>query len=72
MEVSVEGAEAVLKLSTWAENLGWNCQKTMRFDAAMLDDLHRAITAARYRLNQLNSDTGEESAGNVIAFPVAA
>ena len=71
MEVSVEGSEAILKFSTWTENLGWNCQKTMRFDAAMLDDLHRAITAARYKLNQQKVETEEKTDGNIIKFPVA-
>ena len=72
MEVSLEGEEAILKLSTWTENLGWNCQKTMRLDSAMLDDLHRAISAARYRLNQQKSDNAETAADNVIKFPIAA
>lgn len=72
MEVSLEGNEAVLKLSTWTENLGWNCQKTMRLDAEMLEDLHRTISAARYKLNQRKSECGASAAGNVIDFPVAA
>lgn len=72
LEVCVEENEAVLKLSTWTENLGWNCQKTMRVDAAMLDDLHRAISAARYKLNKRKSDNDEMPVSNVISFPAAA
>lgn len=72
MEVSLEGNEAVLRLSTWTENLGWTCQKTLRLDAAMLDDLHRSITAARYRLNSQQTDSTEEMPGRVIKFPTAA
>lgn len=72
MEVSLEGNEAVLKLSTWTENLGWNCQKTMRLDISMLDDLHRAISAARYKANQQKVEADEKSTGNLIAFPIAA
>ena len=72
MEVSLEGSEAVLKLSTWTENLGWNCQKTMRLDVAMLDDLHGAIAAARYKLNHQKAGTEENAESNIIKFPAAA
>ena len=50
VEVSLENDQAVIKLSTWTEDLGWLCQKTLSLDAAMLDDLHRVIASARYRL----------------------
>jgi hypothetical protein len=70
IDVSIEGGEAVLKLSTWTENLGWTCQKTMRLEAEMLDDLHRAISAARYRLNSQKAETGETVKSNVLEFPV--
>lgn len=72
LEVSVEENEAILKYSTWTENLGWSCQKTMRVDAAMLDDLHRAISAARYKLNQRKTDADDFPAGNIIPFPTVA
>lgn len=70
IEVSIEAGEAVLKLSTFTENLGWTCQKTMRLEAAMLDDLHRAISAARYRLNSRRTENDEIVAhNNVLNFP---
>lgn len=73
IDVSIEGGEAVLKLSTWTENLGWTCQKTMRLEAEMLDDLHRAISAARYRLNSHKAANGESVVkNNVLSFPQAA
>ena len=72
MEVLIEDDAAVLRLSTWTENLGWNCQKTMRVDAAMLDDLHRAISAARYKLNRQKTENGESVSKNVIEFPAFA
>lgn len=72
IEVSLEAAEVVLKLSTWTEDLGWCCQKTMRLEADMLDDLHRVITAARYKLNQQNSDNTESSTARIIEFPSVA
>ncbi len=70
VEVSLENSQAVIKLSTWTEDLGWLCQKTMSLDAEMLDDLHRVISAARYRLNNQKSESGEsEMPTNIIAFP---
>jgi predicted DCC family thiol-disulfide oxidoreductase YuxK len=71
VEVSLENSQAVIKLSTWTEDLGWLCQKTMSLDAEMLDDLHRVITSARYRLNNQKAESEESAkATNVIAFPV--
>jgi hypothetical protein len=73
IDVSIENGEAVLRLSTWIEGLGWNCQKTLRVEAGMLDDLHRALMAARYRLNSQKAETGEPTEkNNVIEFPLAA
>ena len=70
VEVSLENDQAVIKLSTWTEDLGWCCQKTLSLDAEMLDDLHRVIASARYRLNKQKAETEENSeTANVIAFP---
>ncbi|HSK74274.1 MAG TPA: hypothetical protein VK892_21420 [Pyrinomonadaceae bacterium] len=71
VEVSLENDQAVIKLSTWTEDLGWCGQKTLSLDAEMLDDLHRVIASARYRLNkQQKAETEENSeAANVIPFP---
>ncbi len=52
VEVSLTENQAIIKLSTWTEDLGWSCQKTLAIDAEMLDDLHRVIASARYRLNK--------------------
>ena len=71
VEVSLENSQAIIKLSTWTEDLGWLCQKTMALDAEMLDDLHRVISSARYRLNNQKSEKEEiAKPANVIAFPV--
>ena len=70
LEVSLTDNQAVIKLSTWTEDLGWCCQKTLALDAEMLDDLHRVIAAARYKLNGKKigmSEAGKPS--NVIEFP---
>jgi hypothetical protein len=70
VEVSLEAGQAVIKLSTWTEDLGWLCQKTMSLDAEMLDDLHRVISAARIRLSSQKAENVEESAASkVLQFP---
>ena len=70
VEVSLQEDQAVIKLSTWSEDLGWLGQKTMSLDAAMLDDLHRVITAARLKLNkQKAEDQTEVSSAKVLQFP---
>ena len=63
VEVSLHDDQAVIKLSTWTEDLGWCGQKTLSLDAAMLDDLHNVITAARVKLNRRKAEnrTDEET-----------
>ncbi len=71
VEVSLTDNQAIIKLSTWTEDLGWLCQKTLSIDAAMLDDLHHVISSARYRLNKQKSETAEPiKAANVLEFPI--
>lgn len=48
-----------LRYSTWTEGLGWCCQKTIRVEAEQLDELHRALTVARHRLNRRRAEAGE-------------
>lgn len=70
VDVSLTDNQAVITLSTWTEDIGWCRQKTMALDAAMLDDLHRVISSARYRLNKEKvSDSEDAKAANVISFP---
>lgn len=70
VEVSLQDDQAVIRLSTWAEDLGWCGQKTMSLDVEMLDELHRVISAARIRLNRRKSDDrGEIEPAKVIGFP---
>ena len=72
VELSLEADKAIIKLSTWTEDLGWCCQKTLPLDATMLDDLHRVIASARYKLNKQNPETNElEEKSNIISFPLA-
>jgi hypothetical protein len=72
VEVSLEEDQAILKLSTWTQDLGWCGQKTMSLDAEMLDELHRVIAAARIRLSRQKSENGEEvETARVLEFPRA-
>ncbi len=70
VEVSLTDDQAIIKLSTWTEDLGWLCQKTLAIDAEMLDDLHRVIASARYRLNKQKTEMAmPEKVANVLEFP---
>ena len=72
VEVSLEENQAVIKLSTWTEDLGWCGQKTLSLDAEMLDDLHRIISAARLKLIKQkteNQEEGDRLPNKVLQFP---
>ena len=70
LEVSLQDNQAIIKLSTWTEGLGWCCQKTLSLDAAMLDDLHRVIASARYKIKSKSVETDEPNkSSNVLRFP---
>ena len=74
VEVSFEqqegGAGVALRYLTWTEGLGWCCQKTIRVEEEQLDELHRAITAARHRARRQRADSGEPTAPTqVLQFP---
>jgi hypothetical protein len=70
VEVSLQGDQAVIKLSTWTEDLGWTGQKTMSLDAEMLDELQRVITAARLKLKRQKAEDQEENEpAKVLQFP---
>lgn len=77
VEVSIEsgadGDGVVLRYSTWTDGLGWCDQKTIRLDGEHLDDLHRALTVARHRLNRRRAEAGQpiESA-KIIQLPTLA
>ncbi len=65
------GGEVVaLRYLTWTDDLGWCCQKTIRVGGEQLDELHRAVTAARHRYHRQRAEAGEPSApAQVIQFP---
>jgi hypothetical protein len=77
IEVSIESAhegdQVVLRYSTWTEGLGWCSQKTIRLDSEHLDDLHRALTVARHRINRNRAEAGQAiEAAKVIQLPTLA
>lgn len=70
LEVCLDNNQAIIKLSTWTDDLGWCCQKTLSLDAEMLDDLHRVIASARYKLKSQNISTSEtDKSSNILRFP---
>ena len=74
VEVSLQEDQAVIKLSTWTEDLGWCGQKTLSLDAEMLDDLQRVIAAARIKLKRqkpepITENSTENESARVLQFP---
>jgi len=70
VEVALQDDQAVIKLSTWVEDLGWCGQKTMSLDAEMLDELHRVLSAARLKLKrEQNENQSEVVSTNILQFP---
>ena len=69
LEVSLNDNQAIVKLSTWTEGLGWTCQKTLSLDAEMLDDLYRVIASARYKLKSQEVSAGDIKPANILEFP---
>jgi hypothetical protein len=60
----------MLKFSTWTDDLGWTCQKTIEIAPEMLDDLHHTIAAMRYRVNRRKADQGDSvSDSRIVEFP---
>jgi hypothetical protein len=74
IEVHLDSENQVtLKLSTWTEGLGWCPQKTMSFDADVLNDLQRALIVARNKINRERDESSEETqTAKIIRMPFAA
>ena len=70
VDVSLQENQALIKLSTWEDDLGWCGQKTIALDVEMLDELHRVIAAARLKLKRDKIEGDEEIAKTkVLQFP---
>lgn len=77
VEVFIEQQDAAdvvtLRYSTWTEGLGWCAQKTIRLGGGEIDELHRALTVARHRINRRRADAGETiHSAQVIQLPTVA
>ena len=65
-----EDSTVMLKFSTWRDDLGWTCQKTIEVAPEMLDDLHHTIAAMRCRVNRKKAEQGTPvTDAKVIEFP---
>ncbi len=74
VDLSLDGGEATLKLSTYTEGLGWCTQKTMQLGPELLDEVHRVITAARLKIRRDNAaadqDAGDPGDAKILQFPL--
>jgi hypothetical protein len=70
LDLSIAGDEAVIRLSSWVDGLGWCTQKTIALDETMLDELHRVVTAARLKIKRSRASDEETSeAQKILKFP---
>ena len=56
VEVSVDGDIAVIRMSSYAEGIGWFVQKTITVDAEMLEVLTDQLASARGRIVRESDD----------------
>lgn len=64
VEVIIDGDKAVIRMSTYADGIGWFVQKTITVDADMLDVLADQFVSARGKIRRdgdeiLSADTLE-------------
>ncbi len=52
VEVCVDGDQAVIRMSTYTEGIGWCVQKTITVDAAMLDAISEQFSDARGKIQR--------------------
>ena len=74
VEVAIEQCDGLsclaLRYQTWTDGLGWCNQKTIRLEGTQLDELHRALTVARHRINDKRAEAGQVRAtSQVIQLP---
>ena len=70
VEVFLQDHQAVIKLSTWTENLGWCGQKTLSLDVNMLDDLQKVISAAQIKMKHQDTELGRNTKSTkILQFP---
>ena len=69
IDVAIENGQAVIKMATWTDGLGWNTQKTITLEADLVEDLHRALASARVRLRSSEIGEAAEGSARVLSFP---
>lgn len=69
IDVSVENGQAVIKMATWTDGLGWNTQKTIALEAELVEDLHRALASARVRLRSAEIGEPVDGSARILGFP---
>ncbi|MCA1589997.1 MAG: hypothetical protein LC730_02465 [Acidobacteria bacterium] len=72
IDVSLVNGDAIIRLSSWVEGLGWCAQKTMQLDPELLEELHRVISAARMRLKNDDDKNSTPVDSKVLRFPTMA
>lgn len=65
VEVSVDGDKAIIRMSSYADGLGWFVQKTITVDAHMLDLLCDQLGAAR---GEIKRESDEILSADVLEF----
>lgn len=65
VEVSVDGDKAIIRMSSYADGLGWFVQKTITVDAHMLDLLCDQLGAARGKIKR---ESDEILSADVLEF----
>lgn len=65
VEVSVDGDKAIIRMSSYAEGLGWCVQKTIAVDADMLDVLCDQLGSARGKIKR---ESDEILSADVLEF----
>jgi hypothetical protein len=65
IEVSIDGDKAVIRMSTYADGIGWFVQKTITVDADMLDLLADQFTSA---LGKIRREGDEILSADILEF----
>ncbi len=65
VEVSVEGDQAVIRMFSYADGIGWFVQKTITVDGDMLDALSDQFAAA---LGKIRRDGDEILSADILEF----
>jgi len=56
VEVTVDGDQAIIRMMTYADGIGWFVQKTIRINAEILDSLADQFSIAREKIKRDGDD----------------